>query len=370
MIEKRMKYQRILTVGLLVLTMLALFAMPSEVKAQTGDDPGDKFVLGGRYRLEDGESINGNLVVMGGTAILEQGSSVNGQVVLVGGTLEAGGTINGDVNAIGGTITILDEAVVNGDLNVTSVSLTASPLAVITGKVNENVFNLDDVQFDSIPETNVDVVPQTPARTLADFIIKLLWAGIRILAMSIFAAVVVLLAPKPTDRVARTIIGQPLVSSGFGLLTLLVAPVILLLLTITLILIPVAVIALLVLGIGILFGWIALGYEIGLRLEKALKLNWAPAVNAGIGTFVLTSVASLAGIIPCIGWVIPFIISVVSIGGVLISRFGTTIYTTGNDASLRTGTSQVHPQDQYDVIVDEPPADETRPETDDRSEEI
>lgn len=367
MIETYSKSKKLLPIFLFALMLFALFGLPAEVKAQTGGEPGDKFVFGGRYRLKSGEAINGNLVVMGGTAILEQDSAVNGDVVLVGGTLEAGGTINGDVNAIGGTITLFDSAVVNGDLNVTSVSLTTSPSAAITGKVNENVFNLEEIQLGQAPESIDNTVTQTAARTWVDFIIRVLWAGLRILAMSILAALVVLLAQKPTDRVARSIIGQPLIASGFGLLTILAAPIVLLLLTITLILIPVAIILVFVLGIGFLFGWIAIGYEIGLRMEKALKQTWAPAISAGIGTFVLTTAASLVGFIPCIGWVIPFIISVVGIGGVLISQFGTTLYTTGAATDARPA---VHPQDRYDVIVDERPAGETHRDIDDHSEEI
>jgi hypothetical protein len=330
---KSHKFFRFSVLLVLALTLFALFASPAGVNAQTIDtgDNGDKFVFGGRYRLQSGETIHGSLFVFGGTAILEDSSTVNGDVMLIGGTLESAAVINGNVNAMGGTVTLLDGAVINGDVNITSVSMNKSPSAVINGDISENVFDLDEVRFGNLPD-NVTPPAQSAAKTWVDFMVKILWAGVRIFAASILAAVVVLLLPNPTERVARSIANQPIIASAFGLLTYIVAPIVLVLLTITILLIPVTIIVAFLLAVAGLFGWIAVGYEIGKRMEKGFKSVWAPAISAGLGTFVLTLVTSLVGAIPCVGWVIPVIVAMVGLGGVLISGFGTSIYDTAESA--------------------------------------
>ena len=80
------------------------------------------------------------------------------------------------------------------------------------------------------------------------------------------------------------------------------------------------------LGMALLFGWIAVGYEVGQRFTKAIHQEWHPALSAGLGTFGLTLVAaSLANIpvVSCIGWLVPFLLSIAALGGVLLTRFGT-----------------------------------------------
>ncbi len=69
-----------------------------------------------RIRLDEDETIDGNLSVFGGAVSLEKGSTVNGNVVLIGGTINAAGTINGGINGLGGSITLGDTAVVQGDV--------------------------------------------------------------------------------------------------------------------------------------------------------------------------------------------------------------------------------------------------------------
>ncbi len=362
----RIDFKKIFTVLVLALTLFVLFAVPSPVKAQT-EDNGDKYVVGGRFRLRSDETINGNLFVLGGTAILEQDSVVNGDVILVGGTLEVSGAVNGDVNAMGGTVKLLDQAEIHGDVNLTSVSITTSPYAVVDGNINENAFNFEGLELGQIPDNVVQPKTTSPVEGWVDFVINILWAGLRILAISAIAALVVLLAEKPTERVKQSIVTEPVIASAFGLLTAIVAPALLLLLTITIILIPVALIGLLALVVAGLFGWVAIGYEVGKRIEKGLKQSWAPAINAGVGAFFLSLVSSLFSIIPCIGWIIPVIISVVGIGGVMISRFGTTVYVPANKTVPEH--SLVNQQDQVQANPAEKPHEEPGPQTSEKNED-
>ncbi len=86
----------------------------------------------------------------------------------------------------------------------------------------------------------------------------------------------------------------------------------------------------------VVFGWIAIGYEVGQRFTKAIHQNWHPAFSAGLGTFALTLVAKILTGIPvlnCVGWLVPFLLSMAALGAVLMTRFGTqTVLAPANQA--------------------------------------
>ncbi len=341
------------------LVVTLVLALPSPVSAQSDDD-NDKVVLGGRYRLRSGETLDGNLIVIGGTAIIEDDARVKGNILITGGTLEVSGTIDGNITAFGGSIELLDDAVVNGNLMLSSADLSQSPDAVVNGDIQDNVININSLNLNNIPSI---VIPQTeftrPYNSWVNFLTKSLWEILRWLAMSALAALIVLIAQKPTERVARSISAQPIIASGFGLLTVLVAPALIVLLTITIILIPIALIGVMIMAVAGLFGWVAVGYETGKRLERALKQNWAPAITAGLGSLALAVVMWLFSIIPCVGWVIPTLISILGIGGVLISRFGTQVY--GIEES-----NPYHNNKVIEGVVKESPAEQAAPSPQER----
>jgi hypothetical protein len=100
----------------------------------------------------------------------------------------------------------------------------------------------------------------------------------------------------------------------------------LVLLTITIILIPAVALAVVVLAVAAVFGWIAIGYEIGQRFTAAIHQNWHPALTAGPGVFALTLGANILTGVPvlnCIGWLAPFLIGLAGLGAVIMTRFGT-----------------------------------------------
>ena len=92
---------------------------------------------------------------------------------------------------------------------------------------------------------------------------------------------------------------------------------------VTIILIPVAAIATLLIPLAWLFGVIALGQEVGDRFTKAINQVWAPVLSTGFGTFLLMILGGFIGMIPCIGWFVPFLIALVGVGGVVMTWFGT-----------------------------------------------
>jgi hypothetical protein len=125
------------------------------------------------------------------------------------------------------------------------------------------------------------------------------------------------------------------------LLTLVVAPALFIVLMITVILIPVGILGVLVFALAVLFGWIALGLEVGKRIADLFKVSWPLAVSAGVGTLIFSLVANLIFALTgewfwtlcCISIPVFTLIVMVGLGGVLASRFGTQVYNPNSRAT-------------------------------------
>jgi len=298
-----------------ILTCLLVVLMLSLAGCSSSSNNGDKFIMGGTFRLSENESINGDLSIFGGAVNLEKGSTINGNVILIGGTVNADGTINGGINGLGGSITLGDSAVVQGDISTIGVSVNKSDTAVVQGNVlsqSESGVQLPDVPRMILPNI---IQPFTSAMGVV----------MRSLVMAILAVLAMLFLPKQAINVSDSIEDSPVSAGAIGLLTLILFPFVIVLLAITLILIPLSLVAVLIFILGLILGWIAVGYELGERLAALFKSTWAPAVSAGVGTFILCIVTELLNIIPCVGWVIPVLVALVATGGVVISAFGTRV---------------------------------------------
>lgn len=306
--------------------LLALAFIPVRVFAQTPTPPsseiitGDQIVIGNTFRLDSGETLDGSLLVIGGTASISTDSTLNGDMVLIGGTISVRGKVTGDIVAIGGSVTLDDTAVVEGGLTLLGASLNRSPLAEIVEGISEQtpeIFNFDSQNTDrwKLPFSAADR-PVT----------KLLNTTFQALAMGVLAVIIGLLLPAQVKRVTDTVLREPLVTGGVGLLTIIVAPIVIVLVAITILLIPVSILIFIIFILAILFGFIAIGFEIGQRIAILFKTTFHPSISAGIGVMLLSLVTGYATLIPCIGWVIGTIVTILGLGAVVISRFGSSKY--------------------------------------------
>jgi cytoskeletal protein CcmA (bactofilin family) len=310
--------------ALALLLALPVSALAAEPNLDIQSVRPDEFVFGGNFVLRSGETLRGNLWVFGGNADLQQDSLVTGSVMVAGGNLRINGRVDGDINAAGGNIELLENALVRGDVNMLGGTVSQRQGARVEGRIQEN------------GRGPVQIVPPTfRTPTFPAFNVRMtpVWDFLSFLFQSFFVAALAVVAalflPQPMERVSRAAVAQPLLASGLGLLTIIVVPILMVIMAITLILIPVSLLAGLALGLFILFGWIAVGLEVGKRMAVLFKTTWALPVAAGLGTLVLALVAGGAGrYIICVGWILPAFVAVLGLGSVLLTRFGTQIYPT------------------------------------------
>ena len=292
---------------------------------------GDRFVVGGSFTLKTGEIQDGSIFILGGSVALEDGSMVDGDVILVGGSLQAYGTIAGDIFLLGGSLIMNTSTLVEGDVIGLGGSIQGEELATIGGEINTDVNSLLPI---IVPRGSIPLVAPGGIRIPnievgVNPFWSFLWFLLRTLLWTALAVIVVLFLPKPVDRVAHTVVSQPLISGGLGLLTVIVAPVLMIAIGITIIGIPISLIAALALVITWVYGMVAIGAEVGKRLARAFNADWALPVCAGLGTFLLILLVDGAReLIPCAGWVIGFLVGIVGLGAVLLTRYGSQVYPT------------------------------------------
>jgi len=228
---------------LLVLILALMVAAPIPVLAQDDNPPtgstitGDQVVIGNTFRLASGDTLDGSMLIIGGTATTANGSEINGDLVLIGGTLGIDGSVNGNIVSIGGAVNLGDSAIINGNLSMLGANLQRSSGAVINGTIEEESPNFIG---EEAANQRMRWIPFSDWR---DPLRGLLTTIFEALAMGVLAVLVGLLLPHNVKNIAANVVCEPLVSGGIGLLTIIVAPIMLLLLAITIILIPVSLVA-------------------------------------------------------------------------------------------------------------------------------
>lgn len=317
-------FHKFLVIAILLALAVALI-LPGQVSAKGLLE--DKVIFGESYTLNSGDSLSGNLTVVGGAVTVENGAYIEGDVFIMGGAVEIDGRVEGSISIMGGSVSLTDNAVIEGDINGLGGSLSRSEDARVIGSVNTNSWTSFRIR---------DVMPQvdlTPVRLGYNQVWEVFRSIGSAFVLAALAMLVALLWPKPTERAAAALADQPVLAGGMGLLTAIVMPVAVVILTVTIILIPAAIAAVILLALALLFGWTALGMELGKRIVAMFKVTWHPALATGLGTLALSLVVSGLSIIPCIGWIFPALVPLVGLGAVVITRFGTQVYPASSTAA-------------------------------------
>ncbi len=338
-----------------LLLVLTAFVWP--LPAQASALPDGKVIMGGSYTLASGEVLNDDLVIFGGDVTIEDGAAVHGDVALFGGTLNVSGSVQGDIAAFGGRITLNDTASVGGDLVTFGGTVQRDPEAFIGGQIveGENIpFNFQfDRGFPFGGEFNRRSI--SPLERLGRIAFGGLWFFFKVLALSALAVLALMFLESPMERIAHAMMEQPALSGGVGCLTLMVAPVMLLILAFTVILLPVTFLGILALLLLALYGWIALGYEVGRRIAQSFGQTWAAPLAAGVGTFLISLVLGGIGkVIPCVGWTIPWVAAGLGLGAVILTQLGMQDYPPA-DGAVVSGVTRSPEGEPAPAPPSEPP---------------
>ena len=305
-------------------------------------DDGGITVFGKDYVLEEGEQLEGNLVVFDGDVTLAEGSTVTGDVVVWDGNAEVNGSVEGDLVVSNGDVHLGSAAQVEGDLACTwNCDLEQEDGARVDGSIIEGVPWGNPTLWQwgrlQIPMPHAFTNQSSWPWQVMDWIFEAVRGLAAVLVVSAIGGLVSLLWPQQVGRIGATVIQTPASSFGIGLLTALAGGALTIALLITICFSPLALLAALALGVAGLFGWIGVGALVGRRLLQTLDARGvAPLWSGGLGTLLITLVSGGLGLIPCLGILgLPLTVGLgcLGLGAVVLTRFGTTAYTTTRPAS-------------------------------------
>ena len=277
----------------------------------------NKIVLGGTQRMTSDQLLDGDYINIGGNVTLDEGSTILGDVISIGGTMILNGKIQGELTSIGSNISLGEQAIVSGDATAIGGNLNPSNKTSIQGGT---------YFYGNSSRTPVKItVPKItiPNLVLPDPSTRYVFFFLQVLSLAVLGMLITLFFGKQVMRISGSIIARPYLAGGLGLLTAIVLPTILLVLMVTIILIPLSILGILILMVATLIGWIAMGQIIGSRLFALIKQPCASPVCTGVGTLILTLVASGIGMVPWVGFIAGLVAALVGLGGVFISGFGT-----------------------------------------------
>jgi len=246
---------------------------------------GNTFIAGGQIDINS--TINGNLIVAGGKVNLNSQSVVTGYILVAGGKVSFQGKVLGPIKTAAGSLIIGDQAVISNNLDADVGQSEISSTAKITGTKNIKIHETKTPQISANTWRNLAV-----AHNIFSFLSKLI---VLLIFVRLFGHFI-----KPLNSYTPSILS----TMGWGLMVLIVTPILSLILITTLIGIPLST---------IIFGsyFIALySSEIVVSLIIGQKLAKNQYVQGLLGLSVLT----LLGLIPFVGAFIKLVVLLLGLG--------------------------------------------------------
>ena len=257
--------------------------------------------FGGTVVVDRSTVLCGELTVFGGTVMIH--GQLRGNLLAFGGTIAIDGGVSGDITLFGGSVTLQPGAHVHGSIHLYGGQEVKAPGAILDGTLDDHSQHSLYFGF------------QGPGLSV--------WYLILMIPLSLLFT---RFLPEHATFVRATAEQHVRRSFLVGLLTCLLAPVVLSFLLALIVAIPVA----LIVFIGLLAAWvsgmIAVGWSIGEQIMHALTSRPLTRRSRYIAVILGQVALAIFGFLPVIGWLVSLGAGMIGLGAVLLSRFGTRLY--------------------------------------------
>jgi len=278
---------------------LEVYAAGTTTSACTENNRSPSF--GGTVVVDTHDTLCGDLTVFGGMVMIH--GQLQGNLLAFGGVINIDGGVFGDITLFGGSITLLHGAHVHGSIHLYGGQAIRQPGAFLDGTVDDHSQHSLYFGF------------QGPRFSI--------WYLIFMIPLSLLW---VRFFPVHTTFVRATIEQHARRSFLVGLLTCLLAPVVIFLLLALIVAIPVALVVLIGLMAAWIFGVIAVGWSIGEQVIHALTSRPLTRKSRYLAVILGQIALAIFGSLPVIGWIVGLSAGMIGLGAVLLSRFGTRMY--------------------------------------------
>jgi cytoskeletal protein CcmA (bactofilin family) len=255
--------------------------------------------FGGSIIVNNNEVACGTVMDFGGKVDIN--GEMHGKMTVFGSSVVIAGTMTGDVDLYSGVLTLQSGSHMHGDIH-----LYGSHLIQTTGShFNGHIINRTD---------RIDWLIGNGGFSFPTWSI-LIWVALGLLLTR--------LLPEHVMFVRATVVHKVKRSFVIGLLSILLAPAVMVVLVALILPIPVAILV----ALGVIAAWAlgtaAIGWLLGEQMVRAVAPQWnTRPVQVAIGLVAL----ALLGSLPYIGWLINLAVGLVGLGAVFLSRFGTRLY--------------------------------------------
>jgi len=242
----------------------------------------------------------GDLTAFGGTIAIK--GVVQGDIVAFNSDIVIEGEVDGNINVYGGTITLQPGSHMNGDVHLYGGHWIKKQGIQLHGTISDETHNADWL-FPNVGSFRFS------------FWLLIIWVALGVVLTS--------LLPEHVMLVRTTVVSKTRRSVVIGLLSVLLAPPVLLVLIALVLSIPLAIIV----GLGLIAAWGLGTVSIGWLVGEYIMRKVAPHRNTRLVQIVVgLTVLVLAGSLPYIGGLISMGVGLLGLGAVFLSRFGTRLY--------------------------------------------
>lgn len=269
---------------------------------------GSSNFIGGNVDID--EAVEGDLHAAAGNIRLD--APVSGRARLAGGNVVIRGAIRRDLKVAGGDVTL--DGPVGGDVSVAAGTLRLGPNARIAGTLRFRGGSLEQDDAAQIAggirhRASRERDP-SPFGTVGRWV----WTA----GLMLLAAILAATLPGPSERMMRSLQGEPWMAPLLGFLALTAVPVAAVLVMITIIGIPLGLLALLAYLALLLVGYVSAAVVVGGLLLGRVKAEAVGQATWRAGAAVLAILAlALVARVPFLGSLVQFAALVLGVGLVI-----------------------------------------------------
>lgn len=277
----------------------------------TGKVTNDIKAAGGEVRI--GGDVGDNVLVFTGNLVLEKDARIARDLTLGAGTATIDGTVNGNIN--GGASNMEMNGATKGNVTVNiDNNIKISPGATIGGNLEYTAPQPGEI---SGIVSGTTTYKETPVRR-EDFMSRLPGEIIGYFWLLLIGIISLILASELTQKNSDNISVKPLKNLLWGLLFLIITPIVAVLLLITIIGIPLGLILLVIYIILVYISRIYVGLWVGQYVLRKLKQETRSRVLAmALGLIIVVIIINL----PIIGGLIHFVIILLGLGAIILTEY-------------------------------------------------
>ena len=272
----------------LLVALVLLFTLLSAGPAFAADEPDDRIVLSGPVLIDRDETAQ-DVVVLDGDVVVR--GTVRGDIIVVDGDVTIRGNVRGDVVTISGTAMLGRRARIGGDLVYFDDKPVVSDGAKVSGETNK---------FDG-----GEIAGVGGAFALG------FWLAVS-LSLLVLGLLLLLLAPRAGDAIARTRKARWGASIGVGLLAIIVLPILAVVACISILGLPFGIGLLLALFPLYAIAYATAAFAIG---RLILKNSRFPAFIVGL------LILRLLALIPIVGGLFGLLAVIFGLGLLFVTLF-------------------------------------------------